>query len=66
MSVSLLSIPRDVIINHIIPHLLYKERVKLYRTCKQMWDLFKPDSDFIFDYHFEYMYEAFEHYNKRI
>jgi len=60
MSVSFLSIPKDVIINHIIPHLLCKERVRLHRTCKQLWALFKPDGYFIFDYYFERMCEDFD------
>jgi len=50
MSVSFLSIPKNVIIKYIIPHLLYKERIKLYCTCKQLWSMFKPDDDYIYGY----------------
>ena len=34
---SLLLIPKNVVINHIIPFLTYKERTKLYCTCKHFW-----------------------------
>lgn len=28
------SIPKNVVINHIVPHLTYKQRTKLYSTCR--------------------------------
>ena len=36
---SLLLIPKNVIIAHIVPYLTYKERTKLYCTCSHFWSI---------------------------
>lgn len=36
---SLLLIPKNVVIAHIVPHLTYKERTKLYSTCRRFWSM---------------------------
>jgi len=28
---------KNIVINHIIPFLTYKERIKLYNTCRRFW-----------------------------
>jgi len=50
MSGSLLLLPKNVVINHIVVHLLYKERDRLYSTCTRFWYMFPQPREYIFGY----------------
>ena len=52
---SLLLIPKEVVIAHIVPHLTYKERTKLYSTCSHFWSI-KTD---------EYIYGVWDRFSYR-
>jgi len=60
---SLLSIPKDIIKDCIIPYLTYKERTKLYCTCKYFWNM-KTD-EYIFGRWLDSMYDVIHMINKQ-
>jgi len=43
----LLLIPTQVVLKHLVPHLLYVDRMSLYSTCKQMWQLYERERIYI-------------------
>jgi len=61
------SIPKNVVINHIVPHLTYKQRTKLYSTCKHFWSM--KTNEYIFgrwpDCNYQYLYDIVHTVNKQ-
>ena len=55
----LLIIPKNVITTHIIPYLLYKDRIKLYSTCKYLWKLYNGEYISIVTTHIHYPYVTY-------
>ena len=58
-------VPKNVVISHIVPHLTYKQRTKLYSTCRHFWSM--KTNEYIFGQWVggNYIYDLVHLINKR-